>query len=95
MDTPETTAAIRPAAIRCHCGREVEPREPDPWEGRMDAYCDDCATARCDCYPDECPVKHPTAATCPKYGGKVCKPEAGALCECYPGKKPNAATVPA
>ena len=25
---------------------------------------------------------------CPKYGGKVCRPEAGALCECYPGKKP-------
>lgn len=32
-----------------------------------------------------------SAATCPKYGGKVCRPEAGALCECYPGKKPSAA----
>lgn len=29
------------------------------------------------------------AASCPKYGGKVCRPEAGALCECYPGKKPE------
>lgn len=55
-------AEARSAAIRCHCGREVEPRDPDPWEGRMDGYCEACATARCDCYPDECPVKYPVAA---------------------------------
>lgn len=47
------------AATRCHCGREVIPRDPDPWERRMDGYCDDCASNRCDCYPDECPVKYP------------------------------------
>ena len=45
--------------LRCHCGRAVEPRNPDPWEGRMDAYCYDCSLNRCDCYPDECPVKYP------------------------------------
>jgi hypothetical protein len=29
-----------------------------------------------------------TAANeCPKYGGQICKDEAGALCECYPGTK--------
>lgn len=50
------------AASVCHCGREIEPRDPDPWEGRMDDYCYDCATNRCDCYPDECPVKYPSAA---------------------------------
>lgn len=47
------------SAATCHCGRTVEPRDPDPWEGRMDGYCYDCATNRCDCYPDECPVKYP------------------------------------
>ena len=25
----------------------------------MDGYCDACSSARCDCYPDECPVKYP------------------------------------
>lgn len=28
----------------------------------MDAYCEDCSLNRCDCYPDECPVKYPTVA---------------------------------
>jgi hypothetical protein len=46
--------------MTCHCGRKVERRElGDPWEGRMDDYCYDCALSRCDCYPDECPVKYP------------------------------------
>jgi hypothetical protein len=27
------------------------------------------------------------ANECPKYGGAICKDEAGALCECYPGTK--------
>jgi hypothetical protein len=41
----------------CHCcGRPVEPRDPDPWEGRLDGYCEDCALNRCDAYPDQCPV---------------------------------------
>ena len=44
----------------CHCGRTAaRTQQPDPWEGRLDGYCDDCATNRCDCYPNECPVKHP------------------------------------
>ena len=25
----------------------------------MDGYCDECSMARCDTYPDECPVKYP------------------------------------
>lgn len=25
------------------------------WEGRMDGYCYDCALARCDAFPGECP----------------------------------------
>lgn len=39
----------------CHCGRPVESRDPDPWEGRMDAYCYDCATCRCDTSDAVCP----------------------------------------
>ena len=62
-------ARVRPvphqpsAAMVCHCGRTVEPRDPDPWEGRMDDYCEDCAINRCDCYPNECPVKYPQASS--------------------------------
>lgn len=26
----------------------------DPWEGRLDGYCYDCALARCDAYPGAC-----------------------------------------
>lgn len=36
------------------CGFMVKPRDPDPWEGRMDAYCYSCALTRCDAYPGEC-----------------------------------------
>ena len=28
------------------------------WEGRLTGYCLDCATARCDAYPGECPRKN-------------------------------------
>jgi hypothetical protein len=43
----------------CHCGQIALKRTDDPWQGRMDGYCYDCASNRCDCYPDECPVKYP------------------------------------
>jgi hypothetical protein len=36
------------------CGTNYGQRE-DPWEGRLDGYCYECALARCDAYPDECP----------------------------------------
>jgi hypothetical protein len=36
------------AACVC-CGKDSTRRQqPDPWEGRLDGYCDECATARCD-----------------------------------------------
>lgn len=44
----------------CHCGMPAGREElPDPWEGRLDGYCDNCATARCDAYPGECPNAGP------------------------------------
>jgi len=50
----------RPMGELCHCGRTAaRTQQPDPWEGRLDGYCDDCAAHRCDCTPDECPVKYP------------------------------------
>ena len=36
------------------CGYMVHPRNPDPWEGRMDDYCYECCLTRCDAYPGEC-----------------------------------------
>ncbi len=49
----------------------------DPWEGRLDGYCDDCATARCDAYPGECPNKsHPAK---PGEGSLPASPTEGAL----------------
>lgn len=41
--------------MKCYCClREVKARQPDPWEGRLDGYCEDCALARCDAFPGEC-----------------------------------------
>lgn len=37
------------------CGFPVMPRDPDPWDGRLDVYCQECALARCDAYPGYCP----------------------------------------
>lgn len=36
--------------ICCCCGKEHEQRDraTDPWEGRMDGYCNDCSDCRCD-----------------------------------------------
>lgn len=57
--TQESDFAARQAVIDslgCFCcNSPVEPRNPDPWEGRLDDYCEACALARCDAYPDECP----------------------------------------
>lgn len=39
----------------CACCRApIGVRDPDPWEGRLDAYCYGCASARCDAYPGTC-----------------------------------------
>lgn len=46
---------MTPEQERCGCcGALIEPRDPDPWEGRLDGYCEDCALARCDAYPGYC-----------------------------------------
>jgi hypothetical protein len=36
------------------CGKELQERDPDPWEGRLDDYCYECALCRCDAYPGGC-----------------------------------------
>lgn len=36
------------------CEKELEKRDPDPWEGRLDGYCYKCALTRCDAYPGDC-----------------------------------------
>lgn len=38
----------------CCCGKPAPKRTPDPWQGRMDAYCEGCAETRCDAYPGAC-----------------------------------------
>lgn len=44
----------------CCCQEPVELRlSDDPWDGRLDGYCYDCALARCDAYPGECPNREP------------------------------------
>lgn len=35
------------------CGKPNPLRQLDPWAGRLDAYCEDCAHMRCDAYPGE------------------------------------------
>lgn len=39
------------------CGNAYEPRDPatDPWNGRLDGYCEFCADNRCDHDPTNCP----------------------------------------
>lgn len=32
----------------------IDRSENDPWEGRLDGYCYECALTRCDAYPGEC-----------------------------------------
>lgn len=38
------------------CGEVLEYREyeEDPWEGRLDSYCENCAWMRCDAFPGSC-----------------------------------------
>lgn len=39
----------------CVCCREEAPlRDPDPWDGRLNDYCVNCAECRCDAYPGAC-----------------------------------------
>lgn len=61
----DTIAGFQPCATcqdmdqraRCSCcGVSKDERDPDPWEGRMDDYCETCCLARCDAYPGDCPV---------------------------------------
>lgn len=41
--------------LACYCcGHPAPDRDPDQWEGRLDGYCEDCATARCDAFPGDC-----------------------------------------
>lgn len=56
--TIAATSVYKPCAC---CGStfllpRIHWRGEDPWEGRMDDYCDRCALTRCDAYPGECPV---------------------------------------
>ena len=49
--------AQTPNACWC-CGESAPIRgEGDPWEGRLDGYCDSCATTRCDTTDSTCAVK--------------------------------------
>jgi hypothetical protein len=52
-DVPEKPSAEQERACAC-CGKPITPRDPDPWDGRLDAYCEDCAHTRCDAYPGSC-----------------------------------------
>jgi len=53
LDAEEVTVLSAEATPRCACcGHHIVPRDPDPWEGRMNAYCEFCCHSRCDVYPD-------------------------------------------
>lgn len=57
------TESTPPGSDRCYCCDKAAPkRNPDPWEGRLDGYCEVCATTRCDAYPGSCrePAPEPT-----------------------------------
>ena len=53
------------------CGLLVNHPEPDPWDGRMDEYCVDCAWSRCDAFPGECPVTHEETLVCERCGKEL------------------------
>lgn len=36
------------------CGAAIARPYGDLWDGRLDDYCAECATARCDAYPGDC-----------------------------------------
>lgn len=52
----------------CACCGERFPkrRHPDLWDGRLDDYCYDCASARCDAYPGDCGKPRAVAASASK-----------------------------
>ena len=52
-DIAELAARLSDSNWCCWCCGEVAPLrgKDDPWEGRLDGYCEVCATARCDTYP--------------------------------------------
>jgi hypothetical protein len=53
----EEVEAVRKALanLRCACCNErMQLRKADEWGFRLDAYCTDCATTRCDAYPGAC-----------------------------------------
>lgn len=38
----------------CHKKERKRDRRTDEWQGRLDDYCTDCASYRCDAFPGEC-----------------------------------------
>lgn len=53
------------ADAACWCCGEPAPirGEGDPWEGRLDGYCESCASTRCDTTDSTCAVKRSAAST--------------------------------
>lgn len=63
--TPHGSTNVESAASEaCWCCGEPAPirGEGDPWESRLDGYCESCATTRCDTTDSTCAVKKRTAA---------------------------------
>jgi hypothetical protein len=52
-DGERVTTGSEPRRCAC-CGEVVTRPNGDPWTGRLDAYCEECATTRCDAFPGEC-----------------------------------------
>jgi hypothetical protein len=53
---------VRATATSCYpecvcCGGSAAREGEDVWEGRLDGFCDACASARCDTTDSECPRK--------------------------------------
>jgi hypothetical protein len=48
-----TSTGSDPRRCAC-CGEGITRPNGDPWEGRLDAYCEECAITRCDAFPGEC-----------------------------------------
>lgn len=47
--------------IECWCcNLPHQLRDPlnDPWQGRLDGYCEECAINRCDAYLEDCPNRN-------------------------------------
>lgn len=50
------SAGLETVPVCACCRAPYQYRQPknNPWDGRLDAYCYDCASARCDAYPGDC-----------------------------------------